>query len=1796
MSAITDRLDAAMAEAKGMNSRGTLKNSSSIMDRLDRAMETAKASSRSAHTKNGGAQTGSSAALPSLAVKTLKSPGTTARDHMALMLPTGAEEKEPPTALERIGSGVSRTFVPSGVDLAKSTLQMGMRDQVKLRQDLADANKELSAYNQRQRQLADWEEKYADDSDFMKGVKSIPATVEAAIPMAKDAVVGAVKDLANDGVNTAIRGTEEYQALAKEYSRLWQYKRALDPRAANYKERAAELDRQMAENEKARAAMMKRTAIDPNSTGMKMMREANWLRQEATEDLSGAGLFAANTALSIGQNAVLLPTAAINPAVPLIAMGTMSGAQKAYEVTEAGGYASDALARGIISGAIEAATEKLPLDTLADLVKTGGKGVVKNILKQAGVEAAEEGLSYTVNYIADKAAKDPNATFDVGELLQSAAAGGLSGLFFGVGGTAINKVSGGPKGLMTYEQAEAQRAKTQAKRGEAIPEAKGLPTGRETAQEQQKTASPVEAVKADTSRFDSGILSDLNKARSYFIEYAKAHFPSSVTNRETGKAIGISRKGLDKFLSGRIGREKYATGFHIPELVERAHKVASAENYHTEQTDAIPTYEYYNSAVTVDGKGYTAHIRVKNTMMGDKYYGHTISEVEDIKIEPSARTSASDEPTVQPVNAIDSPISDTTIPQAAQGVKEEYAQGGGKIPVKPEHMTNQEWQMWQDYQERKAGGQQAARWGTPATDKLGMEEVSSPITTLDAARSIRGLEKARYEAKRELNRLLKQAQLTPDAQRFARDIADGIYTVQQAAALGMDPKVMEEVADAYRVVNSFNEKAIQARKAQYTAAFDVRVQEVIKHSDRATPPSPLSLNANTMQRNNERTWGKDAAAINAEFFDPVIENEAKRIRFVNAQLSKLEPYHLTTDESAQVQKLVEKKITEADLYARGYDAERLSQAANTLTKTYADFYEAINDFLVAHGCKEIGWQKNYAPHMQEEQVGQLQKYLQSLGFQTQVTELPTDIAGRTENFKPGKQFDPYFQHRVGDKTVYDAVGGFESYVNYLSNVFYHTDDIQKLRRLDESLRRKYGPDELRAELDRLNHLQDQLVNADDDLRNQDIEAMKEEAFNRAGTMSKFGSYVSVLDDYTNILAGKQAKVDRAIESLFGRSALNFGRNIENAFSRAAILGNLSSAINQTVQIPQLVTELGPRITAQAVADVATGKTSAADFTKQSAFLTGKRGIKSISEKSISERVFDAAAKPFEIVDDFASRVVVRAKYLEQIAAGADHSTALKAADQYATRLVGSRMKGAKPVLFEQKNPISKLVTTFQLEVANGWEHIVHDLPSEIRTLAEKQGRGAAAKRTAELVIASQVVNFLANSIIKSITGREPVPFDGLGMMVNYLASGYGMTKEDLLASAADNVAEKVTGSRPLGTEWKPGKFDLPTGLETLGEEATEDIPFVGNVTTLLGITDGRLPLPQLWNSKLTKAAGNVGTAMNAETDEEKDTAWRQAISNAAAGGLDVAATWLPMGNQVKKTIQGTEALARGGVYSGSGENAALQYNVERTPANILRGVLFGKSALPETDAYWATNGRALSEAQTATYKSLKELGVSGQDAYDLIIQLRKTTKTEEQSQTLARLEVLQASGLSSEQKAAVYYGIIASDKEKSFIDRMSGTGSSRGALADALAELRQVKGSGEGQKDRQRIALAEMTYLTEKEKSALGQQVLGDGRWLDYSSVDKLTVSLMSETNRKKAGKALKAGIDAGTFLDVYEAQMDVSADIGLLGKPIKLSEDRNRKAAIDAAAPGLNSDQRKVLYELFDVDKQVWGALGLPR
>lgn len=178
------------------------------------------------------------------------------------------------------------------------------------------------------------------------------------------------------------------------------------------------------------------------SDGMMNLKES----QDATQDLvasrkTEAGKLMTKAGLSMLQMAPFLAANIIpgaGQAISLGGMGALAAGQKAGELQMNGIGAGEALARGLVSGGIEAFTEKIPMDSLLKLVKGGGgTDFIKAVAKQAGIEATEESASYTMNWLADKAARDPNAKFSLSDLAENAAVGAISGGVFGAGGHVI---------------------------------------------------------------------------------------------------------------------------------------------------------------------------------------------------------------------------------------------------------------------------------------------------------------------------------------------------------------------------------------------------------------------------------------------------------------------------------------------------------------------------------------------------------------------------------------------------------------------------------------------------------------------------------------------------------------------------------------------------------------------------------------------------------------------------------------------------------------------------------------------------------------------------------------------------------------------------------------------------------------------------------------------------------------------------------------------------------------------------------------------------------------------------------------------------------------------------------------------------------------------------------------------------------------------------------------------------------------------------------------------------------------
>ena len=1736
-------------------------------------------------------------------------------------------------------------------------------------------------------------------------------------------------------------------------------------------------------------------AVKQDTLGYRMLEESGRLQEEALEGTEGAGRFLGEAAISIADNLGTVLATGGNPVAAATMMGAKAAAGKAKELTERGVSASEALVRGTVSGAIEAATEKIPLDNMLDVVKSGGQSALKNILKQAGVEGMEEGFSYLFNYLADKAARDPEAVFSPEELLEQIASGAFSGLAFGAGSTAVNRMAAAeapevmglpnkksqidtskPGGELQGESGD----KTKSALAGGGPDQSPIPSGGSSAdfnaniQQEGTDVKPVDMPMLTAEERETGIIRETKNAAGQSqaakverendkrgivaklqenipalqnepilrevqgTEFDKSQGKLTDTVSLFFKAIGnkVFRKGfgtvlmdkssVDDDIAHGIGKAKAATFSAVPDVIEKGKQIDYQKNWKGKGKDSY----VFAGKVNVEGKtGYLAAVVLQGN--DNKFYLHEVVDekgnfifiskkdagtgVQDrtnresgdtgARVASSAGADALDQNRTSPAGSESNAGPNFSVTQQGNAVKpvdlpmltaeERAKQGigtaleasltgaetlgqkeqrtGSPLPSVVESQLEALAAMMPDYQEdlmdtaetiRKYQGEEAALAflkqqqegqtqeagaeqnlrptpensgavtdeqgnvvGTRATQKIGLK-VESPIADMTAVQKAREAQWGLNVTQKQIREAEKRTRASAAEKRMAERIAKGEDSLD-SFVYGWDGKdnrrrtVVEELSALYRLRDTYDAKAVKSLGKRNRDIFiDTLNREVLNRMDQAKPPKGVSLHTNTWERNNLRTWGRELGQkVNQLLFDPVKQNEAQRIRWLNDQAEEMAFLsQLTERENEAVFQMLDDGRS-ADSFGGEVRRDLVQKAADKLRQKYSDYYDAINDVLVAHGYEEIGFIKNYTPHMQEEQMRKAMSIFERLGISEQVAELPTELAGRTDMFRPGKKWDPHFLHRTGEKSAMDAVGGFLSYANYMSEVLHHVDDIQKLRTFSDQIRYEYADEGLRADYD--------TIRESTDMTQEQKDAELEKLRDRKDNNSKMGAYVTALDNYTNILAGKQTHVDRAVERTIERKGLNRIQKPIQILVRSSIPGNLSSAINQTVQLPWLTAEAGEGNVIQAVYELARGKLKKEGFVRESDFLTGKRGaeaLQKLKQKTAGEKILDAASIPFEAVDDAASQVIVRAFYLKNVKAGMDHKAALRQADAQAERLVGSRMKGAKANIFSDKT--LKLLTTFQLEVANQYEHLKYDLPQEIREIERTRGKGAAAAEASKRIVKGSVYAAVLNGIIKSITGNEPVGFDIIGTVWNYIRAGL-----------------------PEDDEEEQG-FDWTAGLEDVRDSVLDDVPYVSTIATLLGWDNGRLPIPEGDFKNIKEGTKKI---FSAEDDAEKDAGIRQLLT----GVLKTAAAVTPMGNQVRKTIEGGETAIRGGRYSADGSQ--LLYEVEKSPQNIARGLLFGRSALPETDAYYEKGGKpVLSQDQTGMMEQAAGYGVD-QETYVRFIQEAKKLKgdKDEAGETVTgslerkKIALLDGMDLDGQQKLNLYLDNVASDSRKEDVEALREAGMTWEEIAPALDTYLGLSGSeGSASEKATKLAAWADENLTEDHAAAVkdrldywqmmraeastyeklteagmsadkasavydlyqslepedGKTTVSESQKLravagsrDLSEEDKqkAVAAMLSDTALDKFNTCVKAGVNVSSYVGVKEYYGSTSADKDAKGKTVSGSKQKKVVAYINGLP--ISEGQKDALYLVYyqpsGLKDTPWhnGIVGLP-
>lgn len=713
-----------------------------------------------------------------------------------------------------------------------------------------------------------------------------------------------------------------------------------------------------------------------------------------------------------------------------------------------------------------------------------------------------------------------------------------------------------------------------------------------------------------------------------------------------------------------------------------------------------------------------------------------------------------------------------------------------------------------------------------------------------------------------------------------------------------------------------------------------------------------------------------------------------------------------------------------DLWAKspGLDKEKITAAVEEFRKIYDELFSLMNQVRIRNGYEPVDYRHGYFPHFDdakgESLLGRAFKAAnmkdvplkdrlaalvgKGLDVNTEVNALPTSINGLTHTFKPGIRWVGNIMRRQGFDTTFDAVEGFDRYIEGVSDVIYHTDDIQRLRALASQIRYRTTEPGIQAQVD--------AIRADpslsEDKKDTDVRAKLEEG------KYELSNYVNNIEEYTNLLANKRSTMDRGVEQLIGRDYYNFAKALENRVAANMVAVNPGSWLTNFIPISQAWAEVSAGDILTSMRDTLSAMVKDDGFRTKSDFLTNRMG----SDPLVLSWTQDASkvlTKPMEWIDMFTSETVVRARYNSNLKLGMSETAAMEEADSFAASLIADRSKGALPTIFESRNPFTKLFTQFQVEVNNQLSYLYRDLPRNLK----ERGKKSLAVALLKFMLGA----WLYDELYEAIVGRRPA-LDPLNMLNEF--SG------DLVGYALPNTIE-LAGDLISGNDvsFKTEKTDAATAFINLGEELGGQLPFIGG----LAFDGGRLPmqsgLPDFGELK-------GGIAKLADSDAGNNAKGAADILDSLEGPASYLL--LPFGGgQISKFIKGVNAVAEGGVYGKDAEgNPTLKYPVERNVQDALTAMVFGTTSTKGGQEWIDRGFGGFSAKQTAAYAALLGGGIDAYDAFDVVMDIKGTEKTETKSANDIKREKISALDISDELKATLYSNLITDDYDESIDDML----------------------------------------------------------------------------------------------------------------------------------------------------------------
>lgn len=593
--------------------------------------------------------------------------------------------------------------------------------------------------------------------------------------------------------------------------------------------------------------------------------------------------------------------------------------------------------------------------------------------------------------------------------------------------------------------------------------------------------------------------------------------------------------------------------------------------------------------------------------------------------------------------------------------------------------------------------------------------------------------------------------------------------------------------------------------------------------------------------------------------------------------------HKSSDENFKA-KYGEKAYLEAKKYA---DWSR---------ENYDKMIDGVNAVRRLLGKEEIEYRKNYLPHISKDGNwldGAKNSIATATGFRGEMEgqsrgEIPANIAGLSETFKPTQKWNGNEKQRTGAMQDYelDPRKVMEKYAEVMLYNKHMEQTMARARSVEQAIRAQ-------------------------------TEA-KGQIFTDPDSVMKQGGEINnqilhKISDWTNALAGKSSAFDRSFLDRTNKQ-MQVVQKLERINGANKIAGNISSTFAQALNLPETIAQNGINKTAQSLLFAGTKEAKAAR--EKSAFLrerymdTDTKFSKSGGQK-VSELVSKASG--MDLVEKAFINLNWGANYWRLKSEGYQGHELIKMTDRATAKAVGGRGIGDMPEIY--RSAVGKMFLQFTYETNETWKNNGERLKGVVKNL--KTGDFKNAGKTSLKMAEAYVATMALNALYKQMTGNEPLP-EPITPLVSEIAKNF------------DNDDENNTDLAKLGAK----------AVEQVGKAN----PFAQAALNLIPKTERQKIFGK--DSDLGRYDGASGVA---QTATNLIGAGVNALQGNGEGIVKNLLGVVPGGSQIKKTVGGAEAMLNGEVKDNKGNT---KYSVDNSnPLKWAQAMVFGKNALSESQKY-----------------------------------------------------------------------------------------------------------------------------------------------------------------------------------------------------------------------------------------------------